>query len=168
MSESDESKSKLIKTIVAVVILLVAGVALFLQFRTPPAPLAGLWYYDEDAKKLVVVPDAIPPTSFKGADAVRAYVLGCGDCKDESKLTVKYIEKFTPDAVGKLKGMGITTYAMLASEPSATQEGRLVKKPTDTEWVESSSDQGQAILNAESPKCADGNAGKPCAGPDSK
>lgn len=168
MPDSDESKSKLIKIIVAVVILLIAGVALFLQFRTPPAEIAGLWFYDDAAKKLVVVPDTIPPATVAGAEAVRAYVQGCGECKDESKLTVRYLEKFSTETAGKLKGMGIKTYADLASEADAGQTGRLVKKPTDAEWVDASSDAGLAIINAEVPKCADGSAGIACAGPDSK
>ena len=167
MSDSNESTSKVIKIVVAAVILLVAGIALFLQFRTPPAELVGMWFYDVEGKKLIIVPDTIPPTTVSGAETVKAYVTGCGSCKDESKLTIRYLEKFTPEMTSQLKDAGITSYAALASEPLPPFEGRLVKKAPDVEWVQASSDAGQALI-ATAATCADGSTPIACNGPDSK
>lgn len=167
MSDSDTSSSKPIKITVAAILLLIAGIALFLQFHSPAGAREGLWFYDTQGNKFVAAPDAIPPITINGVELVRAYAFGCGSCKDESKLVIKHLEKFTPEAIKSFKDIGATTYAELASESWTIQPGRLVKKAADAEWVDALSDAGKAILASEV-KCGDGSVPKVCGGPESK
>jgi len=62
---------------------------------------ATFWFYDLNTKELYIAPrDSKSPTkapSDEGKDTmsgVRAYVFSCGECGDESKRFIGYLEKF--------------------------------------------------------------------------
>lgn len=161
MADNKEKQAKLIKIVIAVVVLAVAGVVFFMQFKPHVDPVQTIWYWDEAGKKLVGAPDDLSPARPLGAaptaerSLVRAYVYSCSNCSDAANLTPTYIEKFPEDARGVA-----ARYAMIGSDTGAIMPMAEVKRPADASWVKWDSEEGVAVREVK--PCTDGTLPKLC------
>lgn len=116
----------------------------------PPEDIVMGYFYDLNTETLFVAPaDTEIPVArdsgeFEGGPAgVRAYVYACGQCSDEANRFIGYLEKPIPPE----------DRLPLDDDRS---EVSLVKRPEDTKWVESDSDEASAIMKALFEQCTAG------------
>jgi hypothetical protein len=111
-----------------------------------------VYYTTDDGKTLFV--DAVGkacPFDHEGEQAYRAYVFRCGNT---GKLFTAYVEQLDEGARARVAELSATTQPARRDEiERVIQEGRLVRRPGETEWVKAQSEQGEAIT---APTCADG------------
>ena len=82
-------------------LFLALGIGLFVWWSTwsnEPGPPPQVYFYNTNTKELLTASAdrAAPIVTDDGAEAVRAYVIGCGDC---SETFVAYVEKWS-DGMG--------------------------------------------------------------------
>lgn len=149
-------------TLVSVMMLAVIGVVAYALFRqiVPAEQFGRVWFYDVNAKELFRAGDQIPPISHgAGKDnAVRAYVFSCGECSEQEKRFIGYLETFPPEAQAALSNPA--GYGGIGDNP-AQGEAR-VRLVEDAAWVSINSEQGVAVANAFRTKCGEGRRAKPC------
>lgn len=146
-------------TILAVVILILSlGFIIISNSRPSYTPrVIDVYYYDLGAKQLFVdksdkyPPIATPTGEMKGA---RAYVFSCGDCKDESKRFVGYLEMYTPAAKDALENpKPINPDDMPGVD--VFEEGRMIRGVNDADWVKANSMEAFNIQDAVQTRCGE-------------
>ena len=113
----------------------------------PPEDIVMGYFYDLNTKTLYVMPADTkipmerPSGPFEGDPAgVRAHVFACGQCAEESKRFIGYLEKPIPEADRP-------------PPDDPRSEVTLVKRPEDSKWVESDSREAAAIREAVFSRC---------------
>jgi len=134
--------------IVAVCMILCAGVVIFLELRPSKAPATVGVYFTVDDGKTWYADDAgnCPPYNHNGQQAVRCMVFNAGGSDFAG-----YLKKYTDDVRSK----------MLANIPCSNDElnrGTLVKRPGDGGWVSIADPAGQQILQVKDPSHPDAQA----------
>lgn len=184
------NQNSAVVTIGAVVLLLVALGAIVFQMRPRTyARVVSVYYYDLNTGKTFVGPsDKMPPIPAPsgplegmGGDAgVRAYVFACGDCSDESKRFVGWLEIYTPDAKEAMQNAmrppaGGATPAGGAVPPGPMgspdmfmlmEEGHLIRAEkaedgSEPKWEKYNSEAGFKIIQSIQTRC-EGAPPKPC------
>ena len=141
----------------AMTIVLIGTVAVILHLTNQPSNLKGpaqKWFYDLNTGQLFPGPlNAVPPIPAPSgplADGTPAGALAhvhtCKTCMTRD-LAVAYLEIRTPEAQAKL--------AALRKVPShvdppleirfAEEEGILVRRPTDTKWLDHNTTEGRNL-----------------------
>jgi hypothetical protein len=155
---------------VSVAVILIFLISLF-RSCTPASPprITRAYYYDLGTNQLFSASESnvppIPAPSDDGkkgqASGVHAYVFSCGDCDDDTKRFIGYLETFTPEAHQAAIELQNPNSATTGPAMSAHIAGRLVMNPDDkkTGWVPSRSRQGS---NIQSSKCGAGHMPTPC------
>ena len=123
--------------VAAGVMIVGAGVAIFLQARELMGPGAGKSFFTVDDGKTFFVDssDKIPPFERGGQQAYRAHVFECG-----GKRVVGYLSRFTPEAIAalreaaKYKGTGKPPPNVGVLSSIGTT-GLQVKRPGEAAWV---------------------------------
>ena len=164
--EFADRRQRLLVGWIAGVVLLVAVVCIFRQFhffmRSPPQHLT--WYYDLNTGQLFAdTPNQITPVRAPSApvpipagmnpddllDGVLAYVYACKSC-EESGRVIAYLETYTAEAHNKLQEFArFSPGVELPPELQALKKGEqgvLVKRPKDDQWVDRNSAAGQKIV----------------------
>ena len=128
----------------------------FLNPPPPPEDIVMAYFYDQNTKELFALPADTPapmerPSGpYNGEPAgVKAHVFSCGQCSEESKRFIAYLEK------------------PLAPEDrpppdDPRSEVFLMKRPDDTKWVESDSSEATAIAQEVFKRCAIGERANFC------
>lgn len=161
MADENAAKAKIVKIVLTLVVLAVAGVIFYIQFKPHVDPVATIWYWDETAKKLVAAPDDLSPARPLGAapnaerTLVRAYIYSCSNCSDAATLTPVYLEKFSEEARGIA-----SRYGTMGSDVNVMMPMAQIKRPNDSSWVAWDSEDASAIR--ETKPCADGTPPKLC------
>ena len=88
-----------------------------------------------------------PIKSPSGNDAVKAHVFACGNCDDDSKRFIAYLEKYLPEA-HKMFSEGGYNLTILEKAHVVSEDGK-------DEWVPIGLPEGQAIVNLKNSKCGD-------------
>lgn len=132
------------------------------RIQNQPAKITDdrVWFYDLGSEELVVgrahwIPPVPAPSGalVDGEQAlVRAMLYACGNC-EENEPTLIYLEKFTPEAREKLASVDGDALKLDAADRIAIENGRLIRRPTDTLWVPAASAEGRPILNAHRSRC---------------
>jgi hypothetical protein len=141
----------LIKAILAILMLAVAGF-FFLRFlREDSGVSEKAFFYDLGEQKLFTAPrTAVPPIKgIKGAEAaaVRAVVISTtGDPKDKSSWKVAYLEKYSPELKKQMETAQATGNSPQMGRAEA-QAHRFVRRAADSQWFPMDSPQGEAIVN---------------------
>jgi hypothetical protein len=151
----------LVTAILGVVIF--AALGLFVmqlwRFLNPPPPPEDIvmgYFFDQNTKETFVVPANTPapmdrPSGpFNGEPAgVKAHVFACGQCSDETKRFVGYIEKPLPPEDRP-------------PPDDPRSEVFLMKRPNDAKWVVSDSREAAAIVEEVFNRCAAGERANFC------
>jgi len=160
---------KLLAGMVALIVLVIAGVSLFRQMRhaDPPSP-SKAWFYDLNTGKLFSGPaGALPPVVAPSGPlpdgtpaGVQAHVYSCTDCAEATRY-IAYLETSTASARERQLA------AQQSKEPLPAVsfmpgEGILVKRPGDKDWVERNSSDGQQILRELSQPCGSDKYARSC------
>ena len=121
----------------AVLMIVGAGVALYLQMRDDGSSGSGDVYYSNDDGKTFFADSAtkVPPFDKDGKPAVRAHVFECG-----GKRKVGYLSRYTPEAIQALKDARAARDAgkpppNVAALASIGTTGLQVKRPGEAQWV---------------------------------
>lgn len=86
-----------------------------------------------------------PITTDSGGQAVKAHVFACGDCNDESKQFIAYLEKYLPEA-----------HEMFASgrrDLNILAKTHVVRADDEDRWVPIGSPEGVAIIKKRNERC---------------
>jgi hypothetical protein len=179
------NQNSAVVTIGAVLLLIVALVVMMRQCGTPhyPGQIEQVWFYDLNTKQLFAGKrDEIPPIETPSGPyalpdgtqipaGVRAYVFACGDCSDESKRFIAYVERFTPEVKEKLvaarKAMAEGKTPSEAPLDYLVEEqqaygGRLVRKVEGGDWLSANSSEAADFTAGISARCKEGTPLKPC------
>jgi hypothetical protein len=119
---------------VAVLAILGAATAIFIELRPPPPPARPMAYFTVDDGKSWFTADAesLPPFDYKGQKAVKAHVYTC----DEGKTRfVGWLQKLPEDALREAVAKG-----PVDDDVIAMRAGWMAKRPGDADWVNSKSD----------------------------
>lgn len=128
-----------------------AGWRLWMAFRPDPAASEKAWFYDLGERKLFVSERGqIPPIrgiNDATEDGVRAVVIAPpGRCDDPAARRIAYLETNAPEL----------QKALLAARQSGTEPAisrgqaqalRLVRRPTDPDWVSLATPEGERIVS---------------------
>ena len=121
----------------AVLMIVGAGVALYLQMRDDGSSGSGGVYFSNDDGKTFFADSAtkVPPFEKDGKPAVRAHVFECG-----GKRVVGYLSRYTPEAIQALKDARAARDAgkpppNVAALASIGTTGLQVKRPREAQWV---------------------------------
>lgn len=172
MAEENSSRP-IVKIVIVVACLLVAGVAALFAMRSLEAPRTGVIYYDLKTQKLFKAVEQIPPIAIPGEPAggeprgVLATMYSCGECSDASKRYVAWLSDAKPEARTEMEKHfvpaaatsvpGGRTEMLISVYPTAW----LIKAVEDSTWVESNSPEADDIRAKALQKCA-GTEPKPC------
>ena len=178
----EDKKTRSIITVVAglicVLCLVYIAMTLFGGDRPPPKrPVKMVWFIDTGTMKLFAVDPNIPENLTPidgpgGKPAYRAYVFACGDCLDESKQYIGFVEAFTPEArqlrldIDNREKAG-ESVAFDAPTVKVLDEGQLVRQyPLEgTEWLRMYSDEAREMRQSRmssKTNCKDGERIKAC------
>jgi hypothetical protein len=144
-------KSSLIKLLVAVGLLALAGFLVVRQFQQNQGISDRTFFYDLSEKKLFVGPrTAIPPIrglNDAALDAVRAVVIATnGNPRDPRARTIAYLEMYSPE----LKQQMEQAQATGTSPPMGrglAQGHRFVRRQSETNWHSLASAEGEKIVS---------------------
>lgn len=132
--------------VIAAIVLIVA-VVLVIRFvaggEGGPTNLSN--WYDIDKKQLYGAPgqDTPPMKAPSGGEGVKARVYANGSCDNKDDRFIGYLEKFSEATKAELRGMkSPIDHAEMAR---IANEGKMVKRPEDADWVEGNSDAGLEI-----------------------
>jgi hypothetical protein len=114
---------------------------------SPPTTYSN-WYnmktdtlYGSDAN------DVAPVTLPSGAEAVKAAVFANGSCDDTKKRFIGYLSKFTAETKVKFEEAQQQDPIDPMRMKAISDEGQMIKRPDDADWVEGNSNAGFAILD---------------------
>src|SRR5688572_29373670 len=144
--------------IVAALALIVGSVFVLASWRkaerTPPAaPLRQVFYTTDDGKTWFADDSRkVYPFDRNGQQAYRAYVFKCGPNGKPFTAYVEQLDEATRAKVAELNAQATTRPAQEQID-GVIQNGRLVKRPGEGEWVDAQSEAGDAVT---SPTCPDG------------
>ncbi len=122
-----------------------------------------VWYYDLNTTQLFIASGKlIPPINAPsgplpdGAHAgVRARIFALGDCSDESKQFIGWLEMHTPEA--KAEMIRRRSSQGTDDETSVSfMEGLLVRAVDSDQWFQANSDQAKALFLGPRQKCPPG------------
>lgn len=148
-------------------IAIVAGIVVLAAFiwiirartaRSVAPGVTGHWYYDIESKKLFVqsemdLPIAVPPSGAMLTElapgGLRAHVYSCGDCSDESKREILFVESYVPTKDAQTLGV--------PSDGTSNSVFIRAKFEPTLRWVRGDSLDGLAIKNLADTHCG----GKP-------
>lgn len=151
------SENPKIGVISSVAFVLVGAAAIFfsLPARSAPTGNSRSAFYSVDDGKSWFADDLqkIPPFDKGGKPAVRAYVYRGANGTE----FVHHLERYTPEAhavmeeLGKpmSSGKGLPNFA---AAQSASANGREVKRPGDSKWINASSREAAELLRVNDPK----------------
>ena len=149
--------------VVAVVILIVAGILIFTNLsRSPDVPHNARNYWDEGDSKLYPYDgNEFPPVKApSGGEGVRAYVFSCSDCNDKGTRFLGYVQKFTPE--GRADLLKAFEENNLTDRIAAFEQS-LIRHPDETDWYEKGSPEGLEIQDTVTQRCDDeGGRKKEC------
>lgn len=163
---SEESKKKVLKVVLAIVILgVAAGVYYAMSGPSAPPVQEGppkyTWFYDAGSGELFSMPGGTegpiePPSGGKLSNGepggVNAYVFSCGSCDNPAERFIGYVEVMPLEVRNRpfeLRNPGLS----LISE---VKEGS-----KELAWVPAGSNAGGAITQGLMTRCG-GGAPKPC------
>ena len=137
-----------------------------------PRP-AKAYYYDLDTDRLFVAEGEFAPvmrvnesSEPAGESGVRAVVMSCTDCEDESRRRVAYLETVGAEGKRALLSRGITPDSPTERiDAVLLEEGltRWVSAPVPgVNWVEAGSAEGRAIVARGEAGCPDGTTPVAC------
>jgi len=109
------------------------------------------WFYDLNTGKLFVAKsDLVPPIEAPSGPlqngepaGVRAYVFSYVTEPNESERFIGFLETFQPEA----KKQEAAPIKPASGGAEKWGQGRLIRRPSDEQWVSANSQQGRAILN---------------------
>jgi len=122
---------------VAIVVLVLAVLLIRYQLRDPNADAAtadsprAFFTVDDGKTWFVDSSKRVPPFEYNGKVAVRAHVFTSDGGKSSF---VGYVERFTPDAKGKMEA-AINAGGSLSAPPPGAIGGLELKKPGGREWI---------------------------------
>lgn len=157
------NRNSAIVTIGAVVVLILSlGTIILSQGGRAPVRPVDVYYYDVGTGDLFQEKNTlIPPISApSGKPGVRAYVFACGDCGDDSKRFIGWLEMYTPDAKRIMTSPPTEAENMDAFE--VMERGHLISVPGNNEWVSMSSEEGFEIMDSIQNKCGEGATVSSC------
>lgn len=147
------------------VIVLVVAVVLAVSRGGDTGPtyrtVEQIYFYDLGEKKLYgtdpkTLSPVDAPSGFKTPEGepggVRAYVFGCGDCKEHF---IGYLQKYTPE--GKKMLESGDERAIYKINPHVR-----VRAAEDGEWLLGESDEGKKVIGSSTSKCPKGVRVMPC------
>lgn len=158
MSIRDSIKKRpSLAAVLAGVMIVGAGIAIYVQARDLGASGAGKAFFSTDDGKTYFVDDArrLPPFDKNGKPAYRAHVFECGGTR-----VVGYLSGYTPEALKaveeakKYNGTGKPPPNMHQIASLGTT-GTMVKRPGEAMWI-SQADIGRATM-VRVFRCPDGN-----------
>src|SRR5436190_12514482 len=98
---SSESRSKLLKSVIALGVIAAAGGSLYHWVTSAnQRPKGEIWFYNLNSRQLFAASDLnVSPMDTKSgaATAVRAYVYTCDAGPKSTNQLIAYLEKFTPE-----------------------------------------------------------------------
>ena len=176
------NKNSPLVTIGAVLVLIVCLFVLLRQINPPvPPPITKAWFFDLETNKLFIGPNAalppIPTPSGKkdanGSDqGVRAIIFSCGQCSDESKRYIGYLETLTPEAKEQIQAMMDAASKVTPDgppPPPPTQpmgdpmmNGRLIASPDKGGWLTMDSPDAGKLIQESMSKCGEGKYPTQC------
>ncbi len=121
---------------------------------------AGVWFYDQSAKRLYAMPrDTLPPDKGIGGpsgDGVRAVVVAFrGEQNDPRKRRIAYLESYTPELkqlLDQIRTAHVSGQPFAGGVPARNsdfvQTNTLVKSVEDSAWHAASSPEGQRAMTA--------------------
>lgn len=144
-------------TILAVVVLIMSLAFIIISNSRPSYTprVIDVYYYDLDTNQLFIdksdkyPPIPTPSGEMKGA---RAYVFSCGDCSDESKRFVGYLEMYTPAAKSALENPQPANPEDMSSI-DIFEEGRMLRGVDSREWVKANSNEAFQTQDAVQTHC---------------
>ena len=150
-------------TIAAIVIVVAIVLAVSRSGDTGPThrKVDQIYFYDLGDKKLYATdPDTLSPTDapsgFKTPESepggVRAYVFGCGDCKEHF---IAYLEKYTPEGKKMMESGDVTAIYKINDHVH-------VRAADGDEWLVGGSEEGKKIVSTSESKCPKGVKVVPC------
>lgn len=137
--------SQNVKILVAVVLLVIAGVVIVRsRGGSSGSAIAGEMYFDVQSGELFIGPlDALPPVSApSGGEGVRAVVYGCGSCDDPLVGHVAYLIKYSDEAKREIQSLRQQAQsappeesgALLAEADSYLTLKRMIAPPDAAQW----------------------------------
>ena len=144
------------------IVVVVLGVSLVVIMFSGGSPKRELhratYFYDLDTKTLYGVANsdgAIPPVvAPSGGEGVQAKVYACGNCDDESKVTIGLLEKYNDEAK---KFLEKAKPGEEGPELDKAIAGLMVKTPDGKDWISVNDDAASAIITGSRRiKCSDG------------
>lgn len=148
--------------VVAVVVLAAAIGFIWFSMQKPTYEPQPVYFYDLGSGELFegMSNDVPPIASASGADqGVRAHVYSCGSCADPSQRFIAYLETYSADAKAAMSGEATDDLMM---DPSVMDEGHLVKRVDDEEWVSSMSEEGMMVMETIAEECGEMVQPTPC------
>jgi hypothetical protein len=145
----------LLTAVLGVVIFAAVGfflMQIYYMLNPPPPPedIVMGYFYDQNTKELYALPASTaapmerPSGPFEGEPAgVKAHVFACGQCDDEAKRFIGYLEKPLPPEDRP-------------PPDDPRSEVFLMKRPDDKKWVESDSRQAAQLVEEVFNRCASG------------
>lgn len=121
----------------------------------PPEDIVMSYFYDQNTKTTYAMPadTEFPMDRDTGPlPGVKAHVFACGQCADESKHFVGYLEKPMPPEDRP-------------PPDDPRSEVFLMKRPDDTKWVESDSREATAMVEEVFRRCTAGERANSCRPP---
>lgn len=165
-NEGGGTRKPVFKVVASVVALLIGVFMLFKYFgaSTATGDQIQLWYYDLGANKLTRAGARISPTkTSRGIQVYRAYVFSCGECADESKRYIGWLEQFTEEAklalqnkVKKTAYLGPEGLEVLNDEDITAvipAGSRQVRAAASGDWVDFNSAEGVKLRETAMAKC---------------
>lgn len=173
----------------AVMVLLLISVGTMAYFYSGFAPKPApnqVWYYDTSTgkpfrTKVGQTPPIDAPSGARDLDGngtgVRAYMMTCGSCANESELFVGYVESFTAaakkardEAQAKAKrpidSLSPAARRELGIKPGATSGRKIAKPAMKPEWLladtEADAEAVAALLDEVMKRCGEGKTPTDC------
>lgn len=136
--------------------VVIGGVLMTRAYRAGGTPTnrGAMAFYDEGTRQIYphFKTSQLPPVEApSGKEGVRAFVYSCGDCSDRSSHFIAYLQKHT--AADK-RALAATFSGGDTGARVAVMGRRLIRRVSDTRWVEHASAAGQAIVTAVGQPCA--------------
>lgn len=163
-------KYPLIVVVVAIVSTAIAGYVLLKPGSTSPSGIntGGRYFWDTAKNELFVGPDTVPPIPRDPKDkdgakvGVWAHVFSCYDCKDASSRKTLFLTTWPDAAADELKKVGRSGTMIYEAAPPELLAKAQVRRPTDANWVDESSDSGRAVKSLETERCPNGEPPAEC------
>ncbi|MBL9173670.1 MAG: hypothetical protein JNL10_09065 [Verrucomicrobiales bacterium] len=145
------SKSQVPKAVLAVALLVVAGILVWKFVHENHGISEQAFFYDLSEKKLFVAERGLVPPirgiNDPAEDGVRAVVVSpAGKPEDKSTWTIAYLETCTPELKQQLNAARASGTAPEIGR-TAAQSLRLVRRVGETNWFSLASPEGERIVS---------------------